>query len=432
MATRTSSSSRGRAQPRRLEPLRVLIASYRCAPHVGGQGVYVRNLAQALTELGCQVTVAAGPPYPDLPEGVALQKLPSLDLHAQPNGLTALRYEHWRSWADMAEWLSHNTGAFGEMYAFGLRLRAWLQREGAGRFDVLHDNQGLYRSLIDIAHDGLPVTATLHHPITVDRNLEMAAKHNPFAKLMLRRWYNFLEMQGETLRALPRIVAVSRAARRDGAYAFGFDPDKAVVSYNGVDHRIFSPGPWSSRRKTLIVTTASADTPVKGLSVLIGAFAILARGKPRLRMKVIGQLREGPTKQRLKRAELENKVEFLTGLSDHEVAQVFREAALVVSPSLYEGFGLPAAEAMACGAPVVASAAGGLPEVVGNAGVLVPPGDSSNLASAIDQLLDDPSRRERLSEAAVARAKLMFSWEQHAKDCLAVYHEVIADAHDRA
>jgi glycosyltransferase involved in cell wall biosynthesis len=413
-------------------PLRVLVASYRSHPHVGGQGVYVRELTRALADLGHSVTVASGPPSPDLDPRVALVELPSLDLFTEKNALKALKPHHLRSWADISEYLSHNTGAFGEMHAFGRRLRRFL-RANRGRFDVVHDNQSLASALPRIRRDGVPVVATLHHPITRDLAAAMGQTRGWLGRVFLRRWHAFLEMQARTARRLPYILCVSQAARRAAMEDFRLDGACLYVAHNGVDHTVFHPDPSVVREPGLIVSAASADTPLKGLDVLIHAFARVAEAAPDARLKVIGRLRDGPAKQALTAHGLQSRVEFFSGLSAPQVADLYRRAELCVSPSLFEGFGLPAAEAMACGAPVIATDGGALPEVVGEAGMIVPAGDDAALGWAIAALLDDPLERERMAAEGLERARA-FSWPAHAAAALILYRRAIAEtrAHHRS
>lgn len=413
--------------------MRVLISGYRSKPYVGGQGVYIYHLSKVLLELGHNVTIASGPPYPELVDGIELIKIPSLDLIGHPSPLAQLKRKHLQSWADITEWFAACTGAFGEPYSFGRRLRQYLLENGHQRFDILHDNQTFAYDLLEIKKDGLPVTATLHHPITIDKSFDLAACGLNLGRRMLKqRWYNFLPMQAHVASEMDRLISVSEASLQDAAHDFGLDPARAIVSPNGVDYQIFSPGPFEAREKDLLVTTASADVPLKGLAVLITALVRLIRTRPQLRLKVIGRLREGHAAELIRRYGLRDRVEFAADLTSQQMADEFRRATVVVCPSLYEGFGMPAAEAMATGAPVVASAAGGLSEVVGSGGMLVRPGDANVLASTLDQFLDDPNRRQKLGELARERATALFSWEQHARDCVRVYEDVIEHAYHTA
>lgn len=402
-------------------PLRVLVASYRSHPHVGGQGVYVRELSRALADLGHSVTVASGPPYPDLDPRVALAKLPSLDLFAEKNALKALRRSHLKSWADVSEYLAHNTGAFGEMHSFGRRLRRFL-RANPGAFDVVHDNQSFASSLPRIARGVAPVVATLHHPIT--RDLKAALSRTPDwpGRILLRRWHAFLTMQARTARRLPYILCVSEAARRAAVEDFGLNSSRLFVVHNGVDHAVFRPDPDVARDPNLIVSAASADVPLKGLEFLIRAFARLK--SPDVRLTVIGALRDGPAKQALTGSGVQARVNFVSALTSDQIADLYRRAAVFVAPSLFEGFGFPAAEAMACGAPVIATDGGALPEVVGEAGLIVPAGDDAALAWAMATVLTEPDEQARMSETGLERAQ-SFSWPDHARAAVALYRQAM-------
>ncbi|WP_417482215.1 glycosyltransferase family 4 protein [Maricaulis sp.] len=408
-----------------IRPLRVLVTGYRSNPHVGGQGVYIRELTRSLRDLGHTVSVASGPPYPELDEGIELIKLPSLDLFAEENAFLALRPRHLRSWADMSEWLAHNSGAFGELYAFARRLENFLAREG-DRFDVVHDNQTLATPFLRIDRR-LPVITTIHHPIAIDRDYALAAGGKWWELALTRRWYRFIGMQARTARKLPRLLAVSQAASDSHAARYGVDPAHVRVAFNGIDHEIFRPDPTVEPEPGLIVTTASADAPIKGLDVLIDALARVAAARPLARLHIIGTLRDGPAKQALAAHGLSSRVTTSSNLTRDAIAQLYRRAHIVACPARFEGFGFPAAEAMACGAAVAASNGGALPEVVGDAGLVSIAGDAASLAQDLARLLDNPEEARRLSARASERAQKEFNWSRHAMAASRLYAEALAE-----
>ncbi|MEE2526258.1 glycosyltransferase family 4 protein [Hyphobacterium sp. HN65] len=406
-----------------LRPRRVLLSGYRSHPHVGGQGVYLRELAIGLRDLGHHVTIASGPPYPDVPEGVNLVEFPSLNLFEESNAFMALRWKHLLSKADRSEWLAHNTGAFGELKAFAYRLRDWISRHG-GDFDVIHDNQTLATPFIDIQRQ-IPVVATIHHPVAIDREFAVDGAQKRVDKWLTRRWYGFTDMQARTVRALPHLLAVSDAARTSHAEHYGMADGKAVVAFNGIDHAVFCPDETVKRQSRLIAATASADVPIKGLDVLMTAFVALARHDRDVRLEMIGQLRDGPAKALLEKHRLMDRVTARSGVTREVIADLYRRANVVVCPARFEGFGFPAAEAMACGAPVIASDGGALPEVVGEAGRIVPAGDAAALEIAIRSVFNEPELASDMSRAGAERARNVFCWRNHALAASALYEKAI-------
>jgi len=408
-----------------VRPLRVLVTGYRSHPHVGGQGVYLRELTRSLAALGHHVSVASGPPYPELDPDIALHKLPSLDLFGEKNAFFAFHPRYLRSWADLSEWLAHNSGAFGELYAFGRRLDRFVKAH-EGQFDVIHDNQTLASPMLRI-NTRIPVITTLHHPIAIDRDYAIAAGRRWRERLLTRRWYRFIGMQAKTARALPRHLAVSDAARRTHAERYGVDPDHVRVAFNGLDHDTFKPDRATKRETGLIVTTASADVPIKGLDVLIEALARVAAARPTARLHIIGTLRDGPAKRMLATHGLSDRVSTSSDLTRAEVAGLYRRAHIVACPARFEGFGFPAAEAMACGAAVVASDGGALPEVVGDAGLVSPAGDAGAMAENLAHLLDNPDAATHLGEQAAIRARREFVWSKHALAASHLYVEALSE-----
>lgn len=425
-----SEAAERRAGPNPVEqgagrPLRICLTGYRSAPFSGGQGIYLKYLARALKAAGQQVDVVSGPPYPQLDEDIRLFRIPSLDLYAAPNHVTALRSSHLRSFTDSFEYFSMLTGGFPEPYTFGRRLVKFIRRHGHN-YDVIHDNQSLSYGLLQLQREGWPVVSTLHHPITRDREIALANTRDLLGKLLVRRWHGFLFMQKRVLRELHHLVAVSEFSRRDFAAAFGTDMEAAAVVHNGIDTELFRPLPGIKRREQRLIAVASADVPLKGVAYLLQALAALAPGRPELKLTLVGPLKpEGACARLLRELNIEDRVESVAGLSGEELARKYAEATLAVAPSLYEGFGLPVGEAMACNLPVVASDGGALPEIVGKAGLLVPKGDAEALATAIDKLLREPELRARLGEAGRERIHRHFSWRVTAAGMLAFYRRVL-------
>lgn len=414
--------TRRRADP---DALRIALLGYRSNPFSGGQGIYIAALARALTDLGHHVDVISGPPYPELDDDIRLVRIPSLDLFAAPNHVTALRPSHFRSATDLFEYFSMLTGGFPEPYTFGRRAARWMLEHGAS-YDIVHDNQSLCYGLLDLQRHGMPLVTTIHHPVQHDRDIALAHAQDWQHRLLIRRWHSFLHMQTRVVRRLHRIVTVSEASRSDIAHAFGIPEQGIDVIHNGIDTETFRPRPEVRRRDDLLMTVASADQPLKGLVYLLEALKQLEDSHPDLQLLVIGRPREdGDTLRRIRRLGLGDRVVFRHGLTRDEIVQHYAQATLAVVPSLYEGFGLPAAEAMACGAPVVSSRGGALAEVVGDAGALVPPADAEALRNTIDALLRSPAERAELAERGRRRVLERFCWRVSAGHMADYYRDTL-------
>jgi glycosyltransferase involved in cell wall biosynthesis len=402
-------------------PLRIALLGYRSHPHVGGQGIYLKYLSRALVRKGHSVHVLSGPPYPELDPEVRLIKIPSLDLYTSPNHVRALRWHHLRSVSDTFEWWTMATGGFAEPYTFGRRLVRYLRQHGH-EYDLIHDNQSLCYGLLELQKRGLPVVATVHHPITRDRDLALAEAKNWGHRLLIRRWYSFLSMQERVARQLRHVVTVSECSKRDITREFGRPEHQTQVIPNGVDTELFRPQPEIPRIPGRIITTTSSDQPLKGFAVLLQALRQLRAFFPEVHLRVIGRLQEGGRNQRLLRnLGLEEYVSFCSGIGDAELVAEYARASVAVCPSLYEGFGLPATEAMSCGVPLVSTDGGALPEVVGDAGLVVPAGDSGALANALHQVLTDPMLAGTLMRSGRRRMEQTFCWGRVAEDLTAFY-----------
>ena len=412
---------------RHSDPLKICLLTYRGNPTCGGQGVYVKYLSRGLRELGHAVEVISGPPYPELADGIGLCRLPNLDLYNPDHLFKPARYRDLLFPVNQMEFISMCLGGFPEPRTFGMRVRRHL-RSNRPDYDVVHDNQCLAYGLLDLPRLGYPTVATIHHPITVDRDAEIAAAPTFIKRLKIRRWYAFLAMQKKVSRRLARVITVSECSKRDIGRDFGIAPDRFRVVPNGINTDFFYPLPGVRRSDDQLIVTSSADTPLKGLRYLLEAVASIRRERP-VRLTVIGAPKKDGAVERLARElNLNGAVRFTGRIEYEDFARYYAEAAIAVIPSLYEGFGMPAGEAMACGVPVVSTSGGALPEVVGDAGILVPPGDKEALEKAIVDLLDHPEKRQRLGQAGLDRVKGSFTWRHAAQKTVDAYREAI-DAH---
>ena len=407
-------------------PLRIAMLSYRSKPHSGGQGVYVRHLSRELAARGHRVEVFSGQPYPELDDGPVLRQVPSLDLYRDDDPFRIPRPGEVRDWADVLEVAMMGAGSFPEPLTFSIRaLRALRARPGA--FDIVHDNQGLGYGMLGVRRLGLPLLTSVHHPITVDRRLEMAGL-NPLQRLGKHRWYGFVRMQGRVARRAGPLVTVSSSSKDDICRDFGVPPRKVHIVPLGVDTRLFCPRPQQHRRPGRIVAVTSSDSPLKGLPALLRAVAKLAtEGDAHL---VVVGAPSPATRRQVAQLGLDDRVTFASGLPDAEYAAMLASAEVAVVPSLYEGFSLPAVEHMASGTPLVATRAGALPEVTGDAALLVTPGDAAERAAALRGLLGDAGARARRAAAGLARVSERFAWPAVAAATEVLYRNVISGEPD--
>ncbi|WP_396917628.1 glycosyltransferase family 4 protein [Mycolicibacterium sp.] len=406
--------------------MRIALLSYRSKTHCGGQGVYVRHLSRGLAELGHDVEVFSGQPYPEgLDPRVRLTKVPSLDLYREPDPFRVPRPSEIRDGIDALELLTMWTAGFPEPRTFTLRAARMLA-ERLDDFDVVHDNQSLGTGLLRIEKLGLPVVATVHHPITRDRVVEVAAA-KWWRKPLVRRWYGFAEMQKRVARRIPELLTVSSSSAADIADDFRVSPDQLHVVPLGVNTELFKPA--EHRVSGRIIAIASADVPLKGISHLLHAVARL-RVERNLDVQLVSKLEpNGPTEKLIAELGISDIVHSSSGLSDEALAGLLASAEVACIPSLYEGFSLPAVEAMASGTPIVASRVGALPEVVGTDGRcarLVRPADVDELTSVLGELLDSPLERQKLGQAGRQRALDVFSWESVAAQTVSVYEQARA------
>ncbi len=404
--------------------LKIGIISYRSNPHCGGQGVYVRNLSRALSDLGHSVEVISGPGNPGLFPGSKLTMIPTLDLYNPDDLFRTPSRTELKDPINFMEWFGVSTMGYPEPFTFGMRANRYLKGK-QDKFDIIHDNQCLAFSMLSISKN-IPLVSTIHHPITVDRKIAIRSTKSFSKKLKHLRWYSFIMMQKYVAKRLNKIITVSEFSKKDISKEFKISDRNITPIPIGIDTDLFYPLDNVKKDPDRLIVTNSADTPLKGLYQLLQAVKKIT-DKRKIKLVVIGTPKKnGGIEKLVKKLNLKDYVTF-TGRVDHaRFIQEYAKASIAVVPSLYEGFGLPAGEAMACKVPLICTTGGALPEVTGDAAKLVPPGDSKALEKAILELLDDPAQREKLADAGYKRILKQFTWENTAIKTVQAYRDVIA------
>jgi len=407
---------------------RVAFLIYRGNPRCGGQGVYTRHLTRELVVLGHSVEVFSGPPWPELDEGVGFTPVRGLDLYRDPDPFRIPARSEFTSLADVAEFAVMLSAGFGEPLAYSMRVAKLLEHRHSD-FDIIHDNQCLGTGILQLHRQGWPLLETLHHPITVDRSIALDHAETPWKRFTTRRWFGFLRMQVRVVKQLPAVLTVSHNSKIDINAQMKVALERLTVVPVGVDHQVFRPYDDVVKKKGRLMVTSSSDVPMKGLVPLLEAIAKL-RAEREIDLVVIGQPKaKGRVASAMDRLGLNDIVTTISGVSDEELARLYGEAEIAIVPSLYEGFSLPAIEAMSCGVPVVATTGGALPEVVGvsgETGLLVEPNDPDALVGAIRQLLDDAQLRARLGANGRRRVMERFTWEVTARGTAACYDAILS------
>ncbi len=410
--------------------MKIGLLSYRGNPYCGGQGIYLTYLANELTKLGHEVHVIVGPPWPLWIKGAFVHRVENFNFFGKKRDfLPPLNPFKIFSPLHFYEFGSSRFGVFPEIKAFSIRaFLKLLELSKVHRFDILHDNQCLGYGMLLWKLLGTPVVSTLHHPLSIDRAAWFEHPSNLKQKVKRVLYYPLL-MQRIVSNRLDRIITVSHDSAREIKRAFGVAPEKIRVVYNGLDAQEFVLLPGLVKKPKSLIFVGNSEDRKKGLLYLLQALTHLPED---VTLTVV----DGGAPQRsfapllTDQYKIAHRVHFTGRIGSKDLVRLYGCAEIAVVPSLYEGFGFPAAEAMACELPVVASTAGALPEVIGSdgAGILVPPRNALALAQAINRLLQDPGLRQRMGRSARRRVLRLFSWEQAARQILEVYRETI-DAH---
>ena len=404
--------------------LKIGLLSYRSHPYSGGQGIYVKHLSKALAELGHEVDVISGQPYPELDERVNLVKLPSLNIFEEEDRFRSFKMNYLMNPLSLFEWLSVMTGGFPEPYTYGVRVNRYLKKR-LGDYQIIHDNQSLSYALLHIQQN-FPLVTTIHHPITRDHKLELENAKNWKQRLSSNRWHGFLRMQKKVAPSLKAIITPSHSSKIDISNEFSVNKDFIDVVHNGIDTETFKPNNNKKRIKNRIITTASADVPLKGLKYLIKALPKIISLYPDTELVVIGKAKNnGETMKLIKKLNLLPHIHFKSNLKEEDIVDLYASAELAVIPSLYEGFGFGAGEAMSCGVPLISTLSGGLEDIVKGSCYEIEPGSSVQIENAVIDLFDNEEEMKRVALLGRKRILEKFNWRQAAKGYLAIYEREI-------
>ncbi len=416
--------------------MRIALLTYRGNMYCGGQGIYAAHLAREWKRAGHEVHVIAGPPLPELDPEIPLHVIPNQNVFGLPLRDWARQRDPRRLLGPVNLWELgvSRLGVFPEMQSFGLRLfLRWKRLHQQHRFDIVFDNQCLSWGLLGIRALGVPVVSVIHHPLHIDRAADFAIDPRLIKKVK-RTLYFPLFMQQQVAPRLDRIVTVSEASRSEIERHFGIPEKEIDVVYNGTDTEVFRPVAGVEKQTDLIFVGRTEDRK-KGIGTLLEALALLPDS---VTLKIVdGRIpSHGLVPTLVRRLRLEGRVQVNARFLElPELVREYSTGRVAVVPSFFEGFGFPASEAMACGLPVVANAAGALPEVVGTdgrAGRLVPPRDPQALAGAIREVLASPEGAAQMGRAARRRVQTVFRWTDSAAGLISVFEDVLRAAHGRS
>ncbi len=317
-------------------------------------------------------------------------------------------------------------GFFPEMLIFSLRaVQVFKKKLAHQHFDILHDVQSLGYGLLLLKNLGRPLVTTVHHPLTIDFQASLERNQNFREKYYTMVFYP-LGMQRRVIRHCDRILTSSQETTQEIQRAFGVPAHKIRMVYNGLDADFFHPRDNGRRDLNRVLFVGNTDDSKKGIVTLLQALTFLPQ---EITLTIVdeGAPKKVYAAERVRTSGLTSRVTFTGKVSDEMLRDLYRSSGAVVIPSLYEGFGLPAAEAMACGTPVVATRVGALPEVVGEegAGILVPPRNPRVMAKAIQDVLGDEGARKKMGAAGRERVEKFFTWPKVAERTVEVYKELV-------
>ena len=413
-----------------MQKLKIAILSYRSAKYGGGQGIYIKDISMALTKMGHKVDVISGPPYPDLADGIDLIKLPGLNLFETfsfKDRLKKFLSKKNKSINDYYEFISVLFGGFPEMRTFGDRANTFLNNKN---YDLVFDNQSISYGVLDIQRK-LPLIEIIHHPITFDFRFELKASKKLRYKISRFRWYSFLKMQKKVAPKINRIISPSRSSKKGIVQDFKCNPKNITVINNGIDTWEFKPLTNSQRNPYRLITTASADVPLKGLDYTLKALNLLKINYPKIHLIVIGTIKEnGHTKRLIDKLDLEQNITFKSNILKADITELYSTSSVAIVSSLYEGFGYPVIEAMSCEVPLIATNTSSIPELTGKYASLIEPRNHEAIIESTIKILSDYDKYKEIAIKGRQHVIENFNWAKITKEYENTIYETIKEFKD--
>tara|TARA_B100000575_G_scaffold49040_1_gene36013 strand:- start:3245 stop:4492 length:1248 start_codon:yes stop_codon:yes gene_type:complete len=394
-----------------LQKLNIAILSYRSAQFGGGQGVYVRDISLALKLKGHNVDVISGPPYPNLYDGINLIKLPGLNLFETfsfRDRLKKFLKKKNKKFDHYYEFLSVLFGGFPEPKTFGNRVNRYLKLND--HYDLIIDNQSLSYGMIDI-QKRFPFIEIIHHPITFDYKYDLASSRKIKYRISRHRWYSFLKMQKKVAPYIKRIITPSKSSKKGIVDEFDCNKANITVINNGLDTNEFSPVNEVKRNEYRLITTASADVPLKGLDFSLKALKKLKKDFPDIHLIVIGLIKKGGhTEKLIRKLGLQNDVTFKSNLTKNEIKDCYSKSSIAIVSSLYEGFGYPVIEAMSCEIPLIATNVSSIPELTSEFAKLVDPKNEEMIYQSVKDILSEYDKYKKIAIKGRQHVIKNFNW----------------------
>tara|TARA_B100001564_G_scaffold30868_1_gene22680 strand:- start:1528 stop:2781 length:1254 start_codon:yes stop_codon:yes gene_type:complete len=394
-----------------LQKLNIAILSYRSAKYGGGQGVFVKDISMALSIIGHKVDVISGPPYPELYKDINLIKLPGLNLFETFSSRDRFKKfinKKKKNINDYYEFISVLFGGFPEMRTFGDRANEFIKNNN--HYDLIIDNQSISYGMLEI-QKRLPFIEIIHHPITYDLKHELEASNKIKYRISRYRWYSFLKMQKKVAPKINTIITPSKSSKKGIIEEFKCKEKNITVINNGLDASEFAPIDRSQINPFRLITTASADVPLKGLDFSLKALKILITDFPEIHLIVIGNIKEnGHTKRLIEKLKIEKNVFFKSNITKAEITNLYSSSSVAIVSSLYEGFGYPVIEAMSCAVPLIATDVSSIPELTKEFAILVEPKNDQMIADSVKKVLINYDKYKEIAIKSRKHVKENFNW----------------------
>ena len=407
-----------------MKKLKIGLLSYRSDPFSGGQGIYIKNVSEALQNRGHEITIFSGNPLP-----IVSNKIKVVEINTPGYFETFNSFERFKIFQaqektrlDLWDFIETFTGTFTEPIFFGDRLLQNTEfAKTADSYDVFHDNQSISNYSDSI---NKKLITTLHHPIHVDRDIDLENESSFLRKLAIKRWYSFLNFQKKNLKKVKKIISPSKSSKKDICHYFQYPAEQISVIWNGID---LADCKFHQRTSfnSEFVTIISSDVPMKNLRNILKALYLLKNDGLGAKLTIIGDLRED-NKKLINDLDLNDLVSFRRKLPRNELIKILNASDIGIAASSYEGFGFPLVEMIATGLPVIVSDKASLPELAGEAGLKFNSDDVSDLKEKMKELIKNHTLREKLAKNSKVRRDAFFGWDEYAKKLEDLFEEIIS------